>query len=107
MLSFLSRIGYVKDARLQNAYLENSLPGYYVSLFTLSTDLTGDLEQKLLSLKGIRIVPRKSRIYRTLAIDPLDIANILYEECCTRVYSSYSYHGVKGVEEQYDKILSG
>lgn len=107
MLSFLSRIGYVKDAHLQNAYLENSLPGYYVSLFTLSTDLTGDLEQKLLSLKGIRIVPRKSRIYRTLAIDPLDIANILYEECCTRVYSSYSYHGVKGVEEQYDKKLSG
>lgn len=107
MLSFLSQIGHVKGVHLQNAYLENALHGSYVSLFTLFTDLVDDLEKSIFSFSGIKIIPHVSRIYKTATIDPLNIENVLYKECCTRIYSSYNYHGVKGAEKQYDNILSG
>ena len=107
MLDFLAEIGYVKDVHLQNAYLENTLPDSYVPLFTLFIDLTDGLEKKLLSFNGIRIIPHESRIYRSSVIHPLNITNTLYEECCTRIYSSHNYHGVKGIEKQYDRMLSG
>jgi len=37
----------------------------------------------------------------------LTIANTTYSECCSRIYSSSNYHGVTGIEKQYDKQLSG
>lgn len=107
MLSFLSKVGQVKNVHLQNAYLENSISGSYVPLFTLFTDLTDDLKNKILSFRGIKIIPHTSRIYKTTAIDPLSVGNVFYEECCTRIYSSYNYHGIEGIEEQYDRMLSG
>jgi len=107
MLTFLSSIGYVKGVHLQNAYLENPLPGSYVPLFTLHTYLTDDLKKKILSFSGIKIVPHGSRIYTRAEISPLSIKNVLYEECCTRIYSSNNYHGVEGAEKEYDKVLSG
>ena len=107
MLSFLERIGHVKDVHLQNTYLENAVPGSYVPLFTLFTDLTDDLKKRILLFRGIKIFPHASRVYRTAIADPSSIKNILYEECCTRIYSSNNYHGIEGVEKEYDKVLSG
>src|SRR3989344_4353489 len=107
MLNFLSRIGSVKNVHLQNAYLENVLPGSSVSLFTLSTDLSDNLKERIASFSGVRILPHVSRIYKTDEIDPLSIKNVLYEECCTIIYSSNNYHGIYGVEKEYDRVLSG
>ncbi len=106
MLDFLSKIGYVKNVHLQNAYLENMIPGSDAPLFTLFTNLTNNLKEKILSYKGVKIIHHIARIYYSPLIEPLGIQNLFYEECCTRIYSSYNYHGVKGEEKQYDKILS-
>jgi len=105
MLDFISIIGDVKAPHLQNAYLENSLPGTYVSLVSLAYPLDQKTKVKLLSFPGVKLTPYPSRIYK--GMNRLTIMNTLYEECCTRIYSSYNYHGTEGVEKKYDSILWG
>lgn len=104
MLKFLSLIGDVKAPHLQNAYLENSMPGTYVPLVSLFYPLDEKTKEKLLSFPGVKITPYPSRIYD--GIDRLTIKNVLYKECCTRIYSK-NYHGVAGLEKEYDSLLSG
>ena len=36
-----------------------------------------------------------------------EIKNTVYPECCTRMYSSFNYHGANGSEYAYDAVLSG
>ena len=104
MLDFISSIGGVKAPHLQNAYLENSLPGTYVPLVSMFYPLDSKTKTKLLSFPGVRITPYPSRIVN--GINPLSLQNSLYEECCTRVYSK-NYHGITGLEKSYDKLVSG
>lgn len=104
MLDFISVIGDVKPPHLQNAYLENSLPATYVALVTLFYPLDSKTETKLLSFPGVKITPYPSRIVNGMS--PLGLQNSLYDECCTRIYSK-NYHGVSGLEEEYDLLLSG
>ena len=104
MLNFISLIGDVKASHLQNAYLENSLPGSYTPLVNLFYSLDQKTKVKLLSFPGVKITPYPSRIYK--GIGRLAIMNTLYEECCTRIYSK-NYHGVVGIEKKYDFLLSG
>ena len=104
MLKFISLIGDVKAPHLQNAYLENSLPGTYAPLVSLFYLLDEKTKEKLLSFPGVKITPYPSRIYS--GIDRLTIKNALYKECCTRIYSK-NYHGVAGLEGEYDSLLSG
>lgn len=105
MLKFISVLGDVEAPYLQNAYLENSLPDSYVPLVTLFYSLETKTKSKLLSFPGLKISPYESRIYE--GINQLGIKNTFYTECCTRIYSSYSYHGVDGLEKTYDAELSG
>lgn len=104
MLKFISLIGDVKAPHLQNAYLENSLPGTYIPLVSLFNPLDEKTKARLLSFPGVKIDPYPSRIYN--GIDRLTISNTLYKECCTRIYSN-NYHGVAGLEGEYDSLLSG
>lgn len=104
MLDFISSIGDVKAPHLQNAYLENSLSGNYIPLVTVFYPLDLQTKTKFLSFPGVRITPYPSRIF--LGINPLSLKNSLYEECCTRIYSK-NYHGVSGLEKDYDELLSG
>lgn len=104
MLDFISSIGNVKAPHLQNAYLENSLPGTYVGLVTLFYPLDSKIEAKLLSFPGVKITPYLARIVN--GINPLSLQNSLYNECCTRIYSK-NYHGVTDLEGKYDLLLSG
>lgn len=105
MLNFISLIGDVKAPHLQNAYLENSLSGIYVPLVSLFHSLDQKTKAKLLSFPGVKLTPFLSRIYKD--IDSLSIENVFYKECCTRIYSSYNYHGVDSIEKKYDNILWG
>lgn len=104
MLSFISLLGDVKAPHLQNAYLENSLPGNHIPLVSLFRPLDEKTKVKLLSFPGVKITPHESRLYSE--IDPLTIENTLYKECCTRIYSK-NYHGITGLEKEYDLLLSG
>ena len=104
MLDFISLLGKVKAPHLQNAYLENSMPGTYVPLVSLFYPLDDKDKAKLLSFPGVKVTPYESRVYKDL--DPLTIKNTLYEECCTRIYSK-NYHGIEGLEKEYDSVLSG
>ncbi len=104
MLNFISSIGNVKAPHLQNEYLENSLPRTYSGLVTLFYPIDEKTKAKLLSFPGVKLTPHPSRIYD--GIDRLTIANTLYEECCTRIYSK-NYHGIEGLEKEYDSVLSG
>lgn len=105
MLNLINFIGNVKSPHAQNAYLENSLPGTYTPLISPQYLLDEKAKVKLLSFPGVKLVPYSSRIYN--GIDRLTIANEHYQECCTRIYSSYNYHGTKGLEKEFDKVLWG
>lgn len=105
MLKFIESYNYKNAVDLQNAYLENALPGEYVPLISLHTPISEKKKNKFLSYPGLRLVEYPSRIFRGL--DPKSIENTFYKECCTRIYSSFNYHGVKGLEKDYDGLLSG
>lgn len=105
MLQFISLLTYQKAVHLQNAYLENTLPGTKVALGTTFVPISEKIRGKLSSYKGVSFNTYPSRI--NIIDNPQNIENTFYSECCTRIYSSYNYHGVSGLEQKYDTILSG
>jgi len=105
MLKVISGYSLKIPVYLQNAYLENPLDSSNVLLTTTFKKLSDKDLQKLNSYSGITVIPYLSRVYN--GIDPQSIGNTAYNECCTSIYSPYSYHGVDGVEEQFDAKLSG
>lgn len=105
MLKTLSLYGYIDGVYFQNAYLENVLPNSSVPIMTLSSEISQKEKNLLLSYRGTSLTPYPSRVF--VNVDGSDIGNTFYEECCTRIYSSYNYHGIKGTEKKYDNILWG
>lgn len=106
MLGVLEKYNFNRGGvELQNAYLENSLPNEFVPILTPNIILTSEEKNQLLSYPGITLSDHATRVF--YGIDPKTIKNTQFNECCTRIYSSYSYHGVKGAEKNYDKILAG
>lgn len=106
MLKLIERYGYKGDISIRNAYLENVLSGSYVPLIAFHTKIKDEEKEALLSYRGIKIIDYPSRIYNG-SISFESIENTFYDECCTRIYSSYNYHGIKGVEKKYDNVLWG
>lgn len=107
MLKTISILVGIVPVRLQNAYLDNNIPKSYVPLATIFRNISKEQKNNLLNFHGLKITPYYSRLYDFPEIDQLSIENTSYDECCTRIYSSYNYHGVKGVEKSSDAILSG
>lgn len=105
MLGVFQKFSGQKAVHLQNAYLENSLPSEEVPVFTNFSDLLTVDQQLLASFPGVSFEPTVVRLYSNYPSDT--IANTAYTECCSRIYSSWSYHGALGFEKQYDKVLSG
>lgn len=91
-LALLQPPSYQSAISLQNAYLENALPGEDVSLVTFHTRLSDNEKNYLLSFPGVTLQEYPSRIFKGL--DQKSIKNTFYEECCTHIYSSYNYHGI-------------
>lgn len=106
MIDLIGSLGYIKPVHLQNAYLENVLPTSLVPLVTVFSPVTEKVKRELVSFPGIELSLYPARIYKD-DLDPLSIKNTVWEECCTRIYSSYSYHGVLGLDKKHDAILSG
>lgn len=90
---------------MHNAYTENIIPGSVVPLTTNFTDMTDKEIGILKAYPGLILEEYPVRVYYTYDSDVLQ--NNTYEECCTKIYSSYSYHGVKGIEKEKDGVLSG
>jgi hypothetical protein len=105
MLKTFSFYGYKPGVHFQNAYLENVLPDSEVPIMTLSQQITQEEKSLLLSYPGVSLSPYQSRIYAGL--DAKSIENTFYKECCSRIYSSYNYHGINGVEKEFDRVLWG
>lgn len=105
MLKMFSIYGYESGVNFQNSYLENVLPGSLVPVMTLSQEMGEKQKNLLLSYPGVSLTPYMSRIFAEL--DARDFRNSFYQECCTRIYSSYNYHGISGPEQKYDNILWG
>jgi cell division protein FtsI/penicillin-binding protein 2 len=105
MLELFSEYAYIAGVNFQNTYLENVLPNSYVPVLTFTKVLTRDERDKLLSYPGVTLAPYISRIF--VDTNPKSIVNTFYFECCTAIYSSYNYHGVIGVEKDYDNVLWG
>lgn len=105
MLQDIGDLSSIKPVHIQNAYLENALSYTYTPIATVYSSLTDKEKQRLLSYSGVKLVPYSSRVYTSLST--LSIKNTLYDECCTRIYSSYNYHGISGPEKQYDDLLAG
>ncbi len=104
MLHFFSQLSYMKPVGLQNAYLENPLPDSPIPLFSSFTPWNSTTLEKLKSYPGVSVTMYPSRIYASS--DPESIGNTTFLECCTRIYTSSTYHGLIGTEKTYDSILS-
>ncbi len=107
MLEQISNLSGMVAVRLQNAYLENVLPGEYVPLVTLSKSISEKEKSELLPFPGLKLTPYQSRIYDSEKLNSLSIQNTFYSKCCTRIYSSYNFHGISGVERELDQKLFG
>jgi hypothetical protein len=107
MLKKISSLSGIVPVRLQNAYLENVLPGEYVPLVTLSETISDNEIKELLAFSGVKLTSYQSRLYNPEELSRQSIKNTFYNECCTRIYSSYNFHGVDGLEKQFDEKLSG
>lgn len=105
LLMILKDLSYQSPVSMHNAYTENILPQETIPLITTFISLDKQTKEKLLTYPGVVIEPYRSRLYQGVNI--LEIANTQYEECCTRLYTSSNYHGIKGYEKQFDSILSG
>lgn len=104
MLKFFEGYGYKRD-NLYNEYQENIIAHEYIPLFTLFQPLNDKEKNIFLSYSGVSVENYAARIYR--GIDSKSITNTFYKECCTRIYSSYNYNGIYGVEKQYNTKLAG
>jgi hypothetical protein len=108
MLDTMTKLSYLSKTSLQDAYLENPRANTFVPLFTTTKALPETTLATLLSFKGVKVEKYPTRTYSNL--DPRSIMNTVYNECCTRIYSSYNYHGNKklpGPELTFDKTLAG
>lgn len=105
MLEAISSVSFQSLVGLQNAYLENALPNSFVPLATNFIPLTKEKKQLLESYFGVKLESYPARIFYNS--DPLSVSNELYNECCTRIYSTTNYHGEKGLEKEYDQLLMG
>ncbi|MCL6096458.1 MAG: hypothetical protein M1444_02115, partial [Patescibacteria group bacterium] len=108
MLKLLQSITSKPGVDFQNTYLENPLPNTYIAVATPFVELSPEQLQMLNSYPGLTLNPHTARLYRQQeAVSEFLITNTTYQECCSRIYSSSNYHGITGVEKQYDKKLSG
>lgn len=105
LLAYIGKIGGVKAVNLHNAYNENVLPHSYIPLVTTFEALSVSQKKELLSFSGVKLTPYQSREYR--GISPTSIKNTFYNECCTRIYSSYNYQGISGTEKEKNASLVG
>lgn len=105
MVALIGSISQQKPIHLQNAYLENALPDSFIPVATNFVPLSNKTKEALLSFPGLKIESYPARIFREY--HNLGIENTFFEECCTRIYSSYNYHGVGGVEKEFDEKLWG
>ncbi|HUD44926.1 MAG TPA: hypothetical protein VMR41_05255 [Patescibacteria group bacterium] len=108
MLNLLHILSFQEKMHIQNAYLENALPNTYNPVVTFFTRPTEKQLAQLKTYPGIKLQTVNTRVYTTPTfLSPISIQNALYDEACTRLYSSTTYHGVSDVEKKYDQTLSG
>ena len=108
MLKLLQSITSKSGVNFQNTYLENPLPNEYIAVATPFIQLSPEQLQMLNSYPGLKLSTHIARLYtQQETVNQFLITNTVYQECCSRIYSSSNYHGVTGVEKQYDKKLSG
>lgn len=100
------KLTHIDGAVIHNTYTENPISGITYPIATNFYQMTNAQIKQLQSFPGVIITPHEVRLYDSL-IFSLTIGNTAYTECCTRIYSPYSYHGVKGIEQKYDRTLSG
>lgn len=105
MLQTLSRYALLKSVHIQNAYLENPLPDMPIDITTNFIPLTAGDIATLSSYPGINLVNYHVREY--VHSDPTSIENILFNECCTRIYSARNYEGINSFEKKYNNKLKG
>ncbi|MDE2025275.1 MAG: hypothetical protein KGJ07_02175, partial [Patescibacteria group bacterium] len=105
MLALFQKIAGKKAVHLQDAYLENAMPSEAIPVFTNFATISTQEEQQLSHFPGVSFAPSAVRVYSGYSMNSIE--NTMYSECCSRIYSSWSYHGITGFEKQYDKVLSG
>lgn len=105
MVNVISNVGKNSKLVMQNIYLENPLPNSFIPIATTYVDLTEKQKNLLSSFPSLRLTPFRTRHYYK-DFDPQSIQNTEYLDE-TRIYSSYNYHGIRGVEMEHDARLWG
>lgn len=101
LLQAVSAVTYLPPLEIQNAYLENALPQTYVPIATAFKPSV----ELLSTFAGVRLSNYPARIYYDDSAPSL--ANTAWPERFTRIYSSSNYHGITGVEKNYEDVLAG
>ena len=105
MLSIIAKVSAFKGVHIQNAYLENPMPNNAIPLVTNSFPLSKEMLTRIESFPGVSISSYPTRVFTN--ISPNMIRNTHFDECCTRIYSTTTYHGIYGVEKEKEGELAG
>lgn len=112
MLKFLEGVfdRRVAAVALHSRYVENSPPaGGPVPLGVVMRPLDANTYQKLISYRGIQLTPAPGRFtHANTPETPIGmIANTQFFECCSLLYTTTTYDGISGLEQQYNDTLKG
>lgn len=111
MLKFLEVIFERKviAVAFHQAYVGNNQPDWTVDLGIISHPIDETTKQKILSFPGITLTPAygrwdKKNLYSGIG----DVGNTNYSECCSLLYTTTTYDGVRdGLEQKYNDTLKG
>lgn len=110
MLKFLEGVfeGRVAAISLHQRSVGNTLADMTIPLGVIPYRADEKLRQKILTFPGLSLTPKSARISRlSTIVDVGTVGNTNYFECCSLLYSTTTYDGLRGVEKENNALLKG
>ena len=110
MLTFLEKLfsAKLRTAEIHQRYVGNSLSGQPIAIGVLPQKLDDNDLKMFDTFTGLTLTKHLGRTTgRSDIVDIGTIANTLYFECCSKLYTTTAYDGISGVEKEKNTILKG
>ena len=109
MLNFLENIfkKRLSDFRIHLKYVGNNLPNEQVSIAVIPRKLNQTELNKIKTYPGIFLEDHPERFGKTKDAGTFILSNGKAVECCYLLYSTTSYNGTSGPEQEFNDTLKG
>lgn len=98
----------IRSVHFHNRYSANTQPDWAIPVGVLREPINGKTQRELTSYPGLTLTPAFTRRTATGHDDSTGVvANTLFPECCSFLYTTTSYDGISGLELQYNTVLKG